>query len=236
MLQTEFLDALTDAAIGTKEKITQKGRKDLSPFVMASRGDEPVALVTVRVHDPDVILQVAGAVAGGFDADRIGIVFESYQEAAPDHPDLVGINPQTGNPWREGEMAALAENYDGIGAPLATECVSIVCGNRAGDVAFTNLPFRYVHGRHLHWIQGRGQWSTTDPGREVGGRFPSALRRMMIGPSASQALPNLPGDRTDRDLVTAQFLLSEGHAPLLYAESTDLRRIAKLQRFGPPMY
>jgi hypothetical protein len=219
VLQTDFLDNLRHVAMQTKEHVCRNRPKDLQPFIVANRGHEPVALVTVHEHVRDTILGVAEVVAAGFDADSIGLIFETYQERFhPEHPERQGINPVTGLRWEQDEMAEVAAKHNGIEKGWVTENVSVVCADRAGSVGMLQLPFRYS-GKHLVWMEGRdsGRWSTGDGDVEqLRGNIPNALREMMLQPSAAQVLSHLSLNRAERDATTAHYLTVRGNAVIVY--------------------
>ncbi len=196
MLQREFLDILESSALGTKEHVCREGPRDMQPFVVAFRGESPVALVTVGQLVKEHIIQVGAVMAGGLDADRIGMVFETIEKK---------VNVLTGK--ETGEI---------------TESISVVAGNRAGDIAMMHMPFRFVD-TTLTWLEGvdNGQWSTFEPGVFIGGMMPEQIRRFMAMASGAQDFPFTDEtERNKRDITVAQYLGVRGNAVMLYSDTS----------------
>lgn len=213
---SESLDLLAHSATATKEYACRRRARTIAPFVVATRGDDPLALVTIKRHDPQVILRAAGVCANGYDADLIGLVFETWHA-------FVGGNPITGQPWKSGEMQLVAEQHDGIGQGIVSEAVCCMAANRAGDVGVRYLPFRMVGDRHV-------SWSDQTDDKESVGPFIDFLSNLMLRPSASQYLPNtFPLDRDERDLATSEYLYAQGHAPILYAKGANSPLLKKIK-------
>jgi hypothetical protein len=235
MLQHEFLDNLERSARATKAAITKKGPRDLAPYVVAHRGEHPVGVVTIPKHDPALILQVAGFCANAFDADNIGIVFETYQSAHGPDESMWNINPMTGRMWVQGEMDEAVKHHDAIGKGWINEAVSLAVINRAGDYGMTVLPFKYVGNKYLHWLDEQG-WSTKDDkvADATTGYFPETMRRFMTKPSLDHTMPAHLAhlDRDQRDLGAAQYLSAHGCAVHMYALATDEKRMRTMGQDG----
>jgi hypothetical protein len=232
----EFADNLKASAIGTKEHVARRGKTDLLPFVVANRGDKPIALVTIHEHVRDTILSIAGVMATGLDADSVGIVFESYVTVPdPEHPERDGLNPVTGQRWKANEMHLVATVHDGIAKGWIEESIGVVVANRAGDLIMLSLPFHYTSMGHLKWDEPKAPLSTLDMPKDgkVSGIMPEAMIRMMIEKSAMQMFPDFPHDEHERDAFVAQLLTMQGNAVMLYADIRDTKRVATLQRRNP---
>lgn len=190
-------------------------------------------MVVVHEHVRDTILSTAAVIADGFDADQVGIVFECYSTVVDlEHPELAGINPLTGRQYRQHEMAELATHHDGIAKGWVEETIAVLVGNRAGDVAMLQQPFHYVGGKHLVW--GEAREFATLLAHTPAGVMPEAMRRMMTAPTLSQHIPaDFPVDQIDRDAIIGEMLTRRGNAVLLYADSTDPQRVARLQKRFP---
>lgn len=216
------------SARGTKEKMTKKGPRDLQPFIVVHRGDDPVALVTLRKHERDEMLNMVSVCAGMFRADAVGLAFETWEPGK--NLENWNINPLTGREWAMGEMDDVVKNHDALSKGWIVENVSVMCANRAGDLAMRQMPFKYVGGKHLHWLDGEG-WSSTDYDPEIvahRGVMPEAMVEIMRKPDLDQVieqvLPGLQLDRDERDYGAAKFIGSLGHAVLIYSDADDRQR------------
>lgn len=216
MLQREFLDNLERSARATKENITRKRPADISTYIVVHRGDDPVALITLARADRDAMLTTAKLCAGGFEADSLGLVFETY-ETRPNADGSI-TNPLTGQFWQQDEMNDAVRHHDALGKGWISEAVSLCAVNRAGDLGMRNLLYRYVGGKHLSWQESQ-DWTDT----VKKGIVPDALTEAMLSPTPGQ-LFDLPDTLDERDKHVAKVLLSKGHAVLMYANATDTER------------
>lgn len=228
----EFATIFEDVAKGTKQWACEDGPTDIAATVLASRGDIPVALVTINRHNRDVILRVASCAAGGFDADQIGVAFETFiPREDPEHPELAHIDPRTGKTWAPGALGHAAANEDGIEQGLVREALMIVAVNRAGDIASINLPFHYINGRHLAFLPAERRVMDSSTGPEiVFGLMADTLLKAMSTKSMSQYIP--PGPRLSRerrDALVATFLEGQGHVVHLI---DDMQRTERLMKMG----
>lgn len=229
-MQREFLARMKDMAMTTKERVCRNGPKDLSPCVVVNRGEEPIAMITVSIGNRDVIVENVGVAAGGFDADEIGLVTESYRPGVdPATGQQYDHNPLTGREWgfaEEDSMQYLAQQQDGLGRGLVIETLSVLVVNRAGDVAFTTCPFRYVGDKHLSWLEDKdvdaSDWevfSNMDGGTVTGGYLVERMLAIMQSPSGSTLVPEIELTREEKDVATAQYLtVMKRSAVALYAE------------------
>jgi hypothetical protein len=224
MRHHEFLDNLERSARGTKTQITKKGPQDLLPYIVAHRGEHPVALVTVRRHDRHEILRTAGFLAAALDADNIGVVYECYEPARGPEPGA-GINPMTNRVWEQGEMNDAVKNHDAIGKGWIHEAINLSVVNRAGDFAMRVVPFKYVANRHLYWLDEQS-WSTIDhPDGENTGYFPETMINFMLKPSMDQVARFVNLDRDERDLAAVQFLVQNTGATVkMFSLADDHKR------------
>lgn len=228
----EFLSHLEMNAKRTKEHRTKKRPTDIAPYIVVWRADEDIAVITIKNHRPSTIMQVAEIVATGLDADMLGLVFETYQ--ARHTPDAgKAINPMTGQEWLPGEMQESVEKYDALAKGWIVEAVGAAVVNRAGDAAMMNLPFRYVGGKYLSWIEDETTSKSSQDDSHVSGGFIDNLKAIMLNPSAAQVLPDhiLGLDRDERDLAVVAYLAKFGHMPMMWtAEDSNLAR--RMQEHG----
>jgi hypothetical protein len=229
MLDHQFLDNLERSALATKEDVAKDGPRDIAPYAVIHRGEHPIAVVTMPLHERDTILLTASFCASAFAADSIGIVFETYQGVHdPLDPHRCEINPLTGKTWGPGEMDDAAKNHEGIAKGWLNECVSMAVADRAGDFAMTARPFSYTEGR-LVWLESEN-WSTTDGNTVSTGIMPRAMRHFMT--HQTEAPKNCQLSRDELDLASAAWLTSKGNAVHLYALVTDEHRQDLLKRAG----
>ncbi len=229
MLQSEFMHSLVKTGQKTKAWSLKRGEPSIAPFIVIERGGEPISQVVVRQHQRDMILGVVSFCAAGFDADRMGVLFETYGSTHR-------RNPLTGRDWDAGDMDELASKHDGITKGWVHEALTILAVNRAGDVGMLQLPFRIVGiKQHLSWAHDGdpSKWETLGEADAVTGMMPRALRDCMLAPSGSQLVsPDFPLDRDERDIATAQALTRRGHGVMLLTASDDMQRQLKLTQIG----
>jgi hypothetical protein len=235
----EFLPMLERSARQTKEHVCSRKPDDINPFVVVVRDGRTHAQVTVNQFDPEVILTVAAVCATGFAADLVGVVFETYQSVLDPETGECRSNPVTGRPWEDGELADAAQLLGGVEKGWVLEVVSAVAVDRAGQVGWVNMPYRYVKGTTLRWRRDQkpkgmedGHWVPA-PDNEIAG----VLRRVMTDPDIeSQVISDgLPTDADERDMVTSAILADRGHAPLLLTtpDSSLAHALKQRQRFDP---
>jgi hypothetical protein len=199
---------------------------DMSPQLLCFRGREPVAIVILRRHVRDEILMAFRVCASGFAADSISTIFETY--AALGTPGEPALNPRTGQPWTEGGMQYEAEHHQGVERGRVTEALVVTTANRAGDVAFTTLPYHYDPAEGLVWEEAH------DLG-EPGGHMIRAMVKAMNSPAGEVLARELAARTTidERDTWTAGLLMGNAECMVaLIAPSTDPDRIATLSARG----
>lgn len=214
-----------------KEYVTANGPDDLHPIIEVWRGEDPIAVLTLRDIQRNEILHHAHMSVLGFDADALAITFEGYQGvgSAFRNPN---INPLTGKRWDFDEMQDVAINHDGIAKGWVAENLTTTIVNRAGDLAACHQAYGYREGR-LVW--GRAQSMTTlDEGWEGGGVIPRAMVKMMEAPSGSVLFPfeQHPVTRDERDVMVAQTMKSDSCAVALYARKSDTERLDLIKQHG----
>jgi hypothetical protein len=227
---SDYLQHSLASARRTKEWTCRKHPADIHPYVGIYRADEQVAVVTLQHHQRDEILTTARVCAVGFDADVLGITFETY---IADHKNTDGINPVTGRRWGPNEMQDVAINHGGVEKGWVSEALTISVANRAGDIGMISLPFRYS-GKYLVFGESTGDLISTDRENAVSGLMPDALRQAMLRPSSAVEMPDFERiDRADRDILTTMMLRSKlDCAVLLISELTDQDRVRKLREVG----
>jgi hypothetical protein len=215
-----------------KQWACQNGPKDIAPMALAARGNDPVALVVINQHDPETILRVATTTAGGFDADQLGVIFETLiPREDPEHPELAHIDPRTGKTWARGALRKAFAEEDGIAAGLLREALMITAVNRAKDIITINIPFQYCcDGRHLTFLEAERNVLDSTTGRaKVMGVMTDTLLKAMGGKSLGHYLPPDESlDRETRDATTDAVLQSMGHAVHLLATTSRAERLRKM--------
>lgn len=245
----EYLRMADVIAVETKEATCgHYGRRDIQPFIVAFRGEEPVAQVLLRRHVRDEILAVAGCMAAGFGADVISVTHEGFAATEVIEPGQEGrgINPMTGRRWDTGEMQDAAENHQGIEKGWISECLNVMVVNRAGDVGLGVRKFGYVTtafgSQRLSWRDedpGDTWLQTTAEGARARGTMVAYLARIMLDPTiAQQAERMIPGilERftiDQRDVVIAEYLHQVADCQVvLYCTSDDQARRDAFQGRG----
>ncbi len=239
---TDYLERALDTAKDIKESACRDRPDDIRPHVCAYRGEDLVAIITLRDHMRDEILNLCGYSAFGFDADVISLVYETYvatsSRGGASFDPLFGKNPFTRERWKPGDMQDLAKNHGGIEKGWVSESLSVSAVNRAGDVAMRSQNFHYEN-KKLVWDEDTGI-ITNGGGEEeaVGhltGLMPERLKAYMALPSGSQVAQGLCDDldRADKDVLTAQHLTKEYPCvAMLFSEERDTVRTAKLMKAG----
>jgi hypothetical protein len=151
MLLSEIREILVKQTIQGKERICQKGAKDLRPVIDVYRGGEPVATIRITAAGGGQTLAlVYGMAVTGFDADQGAYVMETYTNGPNlDPPD---INPITGEGADATTLSTLFLRHDGGAKGWVSECLFIHVANKAGDIQVARLPYHYaVNGRYLVW-------------------------------------------------------------------------------------
>lgn len=181
--------------------------------------------VTCKPGSPKEPFRIAEIVANGLDCDAVGVAAEAYcigQDPQTQQP--YRENPLTGRPWGPGEMDDVAQRHDGLAKGWVTECVSVMCINRAGDIGLANFPYKYVGGRYVHWLGentfGGGAWTQLDDQGAVG-VIPTLLRKIMNTPSTGQLGLSPELTREERDRTVGDFLARQGHVPVLFVPDSD---------------
>jgi hypothetical protein len=162
------------------------------PMLLAVRGGEEVCLVIPAEGAGTEIAMAATAMTGGFRADQLLIIADSYTS-------LIEKNPLTGEDWRGGEMAMVVAEVDAIGRGWVTEALTVSLVSRDQDIPPIIRAHAYV--RHEG---GRIEWSdrpSVPPGAELAvGR----LVEVFDGPVLPERVPPEVGDP-----LVAQLLIHE---------------------------
>jgi hypothetical protein len=96
--------------------------------------------------DRDESLELALRMAMGFDADVLVYLADSWAVTGQNN----NINPVTGAPWEQGDMAKIVEEHDGLVRGLVTETLQLLAVNRAGDLDSLSLAYTVVK-HHVQW-------------------------------------------------------------------------------------
>lgn len=193
----DILERATAAVRTTKENHVRQvkgrpGHTDIQTFIEFFRGDQMVALVTMP-PDRDAMLTAALIGASGFGADSLAVSMETWghtaklQSPAPTNPDDIEaaaarvLHPLTGEPIKQGDLADLALNHDGIAKGWVVEGILTQVLNRAGDTATVLQPYR-ITGRTVEWLP---RDFDTD-GTAVAGRVADALAHAMRADTIEQ--------------------------------------------------
>lgn len=169
----------------TVREISGRCGEDLRPTVLAHRGEELVAAAQLfgADQDRDQIMQVARAVAVGFEPDLLVLAIETWFSELVD-------NPLTGLRWQSDEMQGVYNHPDNAARGWVAEAVLVNAVNRAGDQLQHFMPYRRVNSRKVEWLDGSvlaGRWGDADQvvQRQVGGVVPDALKAMMAASTMS---------------------------------------------------
>jgi hypothetical protein len=210
MLLSEIREILVKQTIQGKERICQKGAKDLRPVIDVYRGGEPVATIRITAAGGGQTLAlVYGMAVTGFDADQGAYVMETYTNGPNlDPPD---INPITGEKADATTLSTLFLRHDGGAKGWVSECLFIHVANKAGDIQVARLPYHYaVNGRYLVWDE---PWLSPEnaENEEVGAVAEPMARAMNDIPSFSQVFPDLAAtdaSRAELDIAVVDVIQS----------------------------
>jgi hypothetical protein len=210
MLLSEIREILVKQAIQGKERICQKGAKDLRPVIDVYRGGEPVATIRITAAGGgQTLATVYGMAVTGFDADQSAYMMDGYSNGPNlDPPD---INPLTGEELDATGLSTLFLHHDGGAKGWVSECLIIHVANKAGDFLLTRLPYHYaVNGRYLVWDE---PWVSPENvvGEAVGPVAESVARAMNDTPSFSQVFPGLAAtdvSRAELDVAVVNVIQS----------------------------
>lgn len=217
------------------------GKSDIHPQLVCYRGNEPVAMILLRDHIRDQILQTFRLSAWGFAADSISTLFETYvarydgegnREAAMKH-----LNPRTGQPWGTGGMQREAEFFNGVENGLVTEAIAVTTVNRAGDAAFSTMPFHY-EGNRLVWDESATMSSTDGSGENVvSGHMIRQMTKAMNMPPIEAVARELALRTTihERDVWTTKFLMGNVECQVVLISTDDPERVETISQAGEPL-
>jgi hypothetical protein len=226
------------SARGTKEWACRKGPRDINAYVTGFRGDEMVAMVILQNHDRDQILAIASGVANGMDCDVISLTFEAWVAVGSGTDEKRLLNPMTGQPWRDGEMAEVAQKHGGLESGAVRETLNVMVANRAADIGMGCVPFRYS-GKHLIFEEEDKYFLSTTDGNQTKGRMPDVLARIMLHPSGNQIIHDTDSfGRDERDIRTAQMISKMFPCGVMLAsdfdDDTRLRKMRKVATVMDP--
>jgi hypothetical protein len=175
-----------------KERVVRdakgRGDTDLLTTIENYRGDQVVATVMLRSGRDDT-LAVVRACAMGFGPDVLAAIWETW--AVPGEEDAKSpeeiVNPVTGRPFEDGDMARLVAEHDGLAKGWITEALLVHVANRAGDTGSGALQYA-IKGRRVEW-----GLSTSDAGLQgrVADRLAAVMTEATVAQEASVVLPKL---------------------------------------------
>jgi hypothetical protein len=133
----ETIDDLTRSA---RMMLRVVGRSRSQYFPTAVFGHRSGELVAVATFEPnrDLMMLVIEMMVSGFRLSSVGFVCDTY--SAP-----TTLNPQSGRPWKQGEMGDLAHYARGVERGWVTDALMIGWGSRESDsptVEIRMLPYR----------------------------------------------------------------------------------------------
>lgn len=186
------------AAVAQKVKAESIRRgQPLDAFVLSFREPEPIAVVSVA-NDREQLIEAARLSAVGFAADLIAVCMDAAISSTL-------VNPETAEPWGQGEMAAFADEHPEQAKRLFQDTMIVSVFNRDGEVSHTIRAFD-VNGQALSWID----WEPP-PDLELGGYIDDDMRVVMedppmgiLPPGVRLLVSDLDTLRSGVDLATAQ--------------------------------
>lgn len=106
----------------------------------------------------------------GMGADEVVLIMDSYISTRPD-------NPMTDEPWGNGEMAYMAENYpESLEKGWVSDALQVIGVSRGGETAALTIPYVKKDGSYEY---GKNDWFISDVGDEVSGTIFEALSKIM---------------------------------------------------------
>lgn len=147
--------------------------RPFSAGVVATRGEQEVAIVQFPGTIRDQILHVGLVAAGGYAADTVAIVMDTYSAMQP-------INPRTGAEWERGELEECARYYDGLEKGYVIDALTIHIVNRALDQAMVTMPYS-IDGKRIRWRKSHTMTSLT-PEHGITGFISEAMMSAMAIP------------------------------------------------------
>lgn len=217
MLLSELREVLVRQAIQGKEKVCQKGARDLRPVIDVYRGGEPVATIMIAAAGGgQTLAQVYGMAVTGFDADQSAYMMEGYTNGPNLNPP--NINPLTGEELDATGLSTLFLRHDGGAKGWVSECLVIHVANKAGDFLVARLLYHYaVNGRYLVWDE---PWLSPEDveGEATGAVVEPMARAMNDTPSFSQVFPGLAAtdaSRAELDVAVVSVIQSIVHCQVI---------------------
>lgn len=144
------------------------------PMLLGFRdGELLVSVVPPPPGDGDAILSVGTLMSGGFALDQMLLLADTYHSKMQE-------NPLTGNDWRHGEMANVAEYLNGVGKGWVSEALVLSLMRRQQSaLEMRVIPYRRTAGGTVSWQSSERMDTTGD--RRVLGRLTTMMSADPLG-------------------------------------------------------
>lgn len=217
----ELLDEYTKAAREQAQWAIDHNEA-IGTMLLAFRGNERVAAVMVGpLAGLDHAQMVIRACVTGFSADVALWVTDTWNSELPD-------SPISHKPWQRGEMAAVADFYEGREKGWVSDALSLLVVNRAEDTAMATTPYAILPGRGLVWTAPNAeQWGSAQTNVELEGAlvdaFKAAMREPVLAAVDEPTVRRMFGIDMDLamvacDMATASILHQMGCSVILSAK------------------
>ena len=103
-------------------------------------------VITTRELMP--MMEALSILVAAYEAEAVALVVETWQAATE---EALGVNPETGEPWKDHEMEAYMVKH-GRGNGVIRDGINVLAIDKDDNVAHTELPYDYDENGNVSWI------------------------------------------------------------------------------------